>query len=89
MMERPKLREDVLLREVEDELLLYDPKTGETLLLNNTAAAIAEMCDGSRSPASIIEEVVSLVEGDPAQIETDIHKIIGDLRERGFVEEAK
>jgi PqqD family protein of HPr-rel-A system len=89
MIERPKLREDVLSREVEDELLLYDPRTGETLLLNNTAAAIVELCDGSTSPAGIVDEIVSVVEVDRAQVEADVRKLIHDLGERGFVEEAR
>lgn len=89
MIEHPKLRDDVLRREVEDELLLYDPRTGETLLLNGTAAAIVELCDGSSTPESIVEEIVSLVEAEPAQVEADVEKIVGELEERGFVEEAR
>ena len=89
MIEHPRLREDVLFREVEDELLLYDPRTGETLLLNDTAAAIADLCDGSISTTSIVQEIVSLVGADPAQVEADVEKIIGELGERGFVEEAR
>jgi len=89
MIEHPRLREDVLLREVEDELLLYDPKTGETLLLNNTAAAIVELCDGSTSPVGIVDEIMSVVEVDRAQVEADVQKLINDLEERGLVEEAR
>ena len=52
MSERPKLRKDVLQREVEDELWRYDPKNGETLLLNATAA-VAVACDEGLGEAAI------------------------------------
>lgn len=88
MIERPRLRADLLLREVEDELLIFDPRTGETVLLNGTAAAIAELCDGSGSSQTIVDEIVSLVSAERSQVEADVEKIVGELGERGLVEEA-
>ena len=61
MTDRPRLRPDILQRDVEEELLLYDPLNGETLLCNATAAAVVDLCDGSRDPANIADAIVSVM----------------------------
>jgi PqqD family protein of HPr-rel-A system len=85
---RPKLRTDLIVREVDDELLIYDPRTGETVLLNGTAAAIAELCDGTGGPAAIVADILGMVEADPAVVQADVERVIRELDERGLMEDA-
>ena len=55
--ERPRLRDDVVLREVEGDYVVYEPVTDQTVLLNLSAAAVLELCDGSRTHEDIAREI--------------------------------
>ncbi len=86
MTGQPKLRDDLLSREVDDELLLYDAKSGEVHVLNPTAAAIAELCDGNTTVSAIADEILSVLSADPAAVRADVARIIGELLEKDLVE---
>jgi coenzyme PQQ synthesis protein D (PqqD)/uncharacterized protein UPF0506 len=52
--EHPRARRDgIVLRELPDELLLYDTETHEAHCLNETAAFVWKQCDGSASVSEI------------------------------------
>ena len=51
---KPKARaEGVVVRELPDEVLVYDLDTHKAVCLNSTAAAVWRLCDGRRTPADI------------------------------------
>lgn len=51
---RPKARvEGVVVRELPDEVLVYDLETHKAVCLNSTAAAVWRLCDGRRTPSDI------------------------------------
>ncbi|MFL6257421.1 MAG: PqqD family protein [Pyrinomonadaceae bacterium] len=51
---RPKARaEGVVVRELPDEVLVYDLGTHRAVCLNSTAAAVWRLCDGRRSAEDI------------------------------------
>jgi hypothetical protein len=54
----PRARKDCLSRELDDEVLIYDPQRHEGHCLNATAAAVWKLCDGKNS-ASQIAVIVS------------------------------
>jgi hypothetical protein len=54
----PRAREDCLWRELDDEVVIYDPERHEGHCLNATAAAVWKLCDGKNS-ASQIAVIVS------------------------------
>jgi len=82
----PRRRADLFRRDVEEELLLYDPRTGEVFLLNGTAAAIFELCDGSRSPQAIADEILTVLPADPDQVLADVHRILEEFTKGGLLE---
>ena len=87
MTASPRMRKDVLQREVEDELLLYDPKSGETLLLNASAAVIADLCDGTRGAEQIADAIVAVLEtADRTVVVDDVTKTVDELRAKGMLE---
>ena len=86
MSENPKLRADVLTRDVDDEILIYDPKNGEVFLLNATAAAIIELCDGHTPIPSIVQEIVKALAADPETVQKDVNKILLDMKQKGILE---
>jgi hypothetical protein len=51
---RPRARaEGIVVRELPDEVLVYDLDTHRAACLNSTAAAVWRLCDGRRTPADI------------------------------------
>ena len=51
---RPRARaEGVVVRELPDEMLVYDLDTHKAVCLNRTAAQVWRLCDGRRTPADI------------------------------------
>jgi hypothetical protein len=49
----PRVRVDCLSRQLDDEVVIYDPKRHKGHCLNPTAAAVWKLCDGKSSPAQI------------------------------------
>jgi hypothetical protein len=49
----PRARKDCLSRELDDEVLIYDPQRHEGHCLNSTAAAVWTLCDGKNTPSQI------------------------------------
>jgi PqqD family protein of HPr-rel-A system len=87
MIARPRRRGDLLLREIEEELLLFDPRTGEASLLNGTAAAIFELCDGLTPLAAMAEEILEVLSADPETVQADVQRIVEELARMGLIEE--
>jgi PqqD family protein of HPr-rel-A system len=44
---------------LDDELVVYEPRTGQAYVLNPTAAQIWALCDGSHSLGSIAEALAT------------------------------
>ena len=49
----PRARVDCLSRELDDEVVIYDPQRHEGHCLNSTAAAVWKLCNGNNSPSQI------------------------------------
>ena len=51
----PRARADCLSRQLDDEVVIYDPQRHQGHCLNSTAAAVWKLCDGKSSPLQIAE----------------------------------
>ena len=56
----PKRRAGLWIRQVEGETSIYDPGTQEVHLLNDTALAIWEQCDGQTLPSEMVAAICEL-----------------------------
>ena len=66
MTKMPKPREDLIVRKVDKDYVVYDPVSDITALLNPTAAMVLTQCDGATTVEEIrasIEETFGLEEG--------------------------
>jgi hypothetical protein len=64
---RPLRRKDVWLRQTKEENALYNPATSEVYLLNETALAIWELCDGDTAPEEMMTAICD-VTGLPGEV---------------------
>src|SRR6266550_6313102 len=54
----PKARtEQLIVKEIDDEVLVYDLKTDQAHCLNKTAALVWQHCDGQRSMSDIADSI--------------------------------
>jgi hypothetical protein len=81
----PKARRDgLVLRQLPEELLLYDTETHEAHCLNETAAFVWEQCDGTTSVPEIADRVRDRF--DPALDEDVVWIALEDLWKRQLLE---
>ena len=55
------------------------------LLLNTTAAAVLELCDGRRTPADVVARLGRRYGTEPDELIRDVTEFLGHLRERGLL----
>jgi len=73
----PSRRADVWLRQAGEENALYDPRTGSLHLLNHTAFAIWDLCDGQTRPEEMIEAICQLSGHHRDVVAEDVERILG------------
>jgi hypothetical protein len=81
----PRRRGDVLSRQVGGDTILM---TGDTsgLVLNATALALWELCDGVTTVEEIINAVKLFFDADPQVIRNDVETTLSELSVAGFLE---
>jgi PqqD family protein of HPr-rel-A system len=71
---------------VQDELLVYDPRSERVVALNASAHAIWALCDGRRSATEVAATLGERL-GMPAEaLEADVGEAVAELRKTGFLE---
>jgi PqqD family protein of HPr-rel-A system len=79
----PRRVDDLTCERVERELLVYSPLTGETHALNESAAVVFELCDGTISRAAMAAEVARRCGLPPDDAIVDL--ALADLEEAGLI----
>lgn len=85
-MQSLKKRTDLLVEEIEDEVVIYDPRTHYVHHLNPMASIIWELFDVSVSPQEIVKEIVDALKTDSSTVEKDVQETLKHLQERGLLE---
>ena len=62
--------------EVEDETVLYDPRSDAAHVLNPTAAVVWWLCDGDHKVKDIARELGDLYDKEPDAVRSDVEEII-------------
>ena len=79
-------RPDVLIEEIDEETVLFDPKNRNTYALNQVGSIIWQLCDGGHTPSEISEEISEALGVDSAQVLEDVLRIINELLDKKLVE---
>lgn len=82
----PKLARRARLRfdEREQKHMILYPERG--LVLNASAAAIVQLCDGTRTIDEIIAALSSDVDAPRERVDADVRSLIAQLADKGLVE---
>ena len=85
-MQSLKKRTDLLVEEIEDEVVIYDPKTHYVHHLNPMASIIWELFDVSVSPQEIVKEIVDSLNAESQKVEKDVLETLKHLQKKGLLE---
>ena len=83
--ERPKLREDLVFRQVEEDFVAYDPVSDRTVLLNRSAAVLLDLCDGRRTLDEIAGTLAETYSSHADEIRRDLESSLEELRAQGLL----
>ena len=85
-MQSLKKRTDLLVEEIEDEVVIYDPRTLYVHHLNPMASIIWELFDVSVSPQEIAKEIVDALKTDSSTVAKDVQETLKHLQGKGLLE---
>ncbi len=68
-----------------DQTSVYNPETGGLHVLNQSALAIWELCDGETTGAEMVEAIVELARLEPGTAEADVSGALQQLFDLGLV----
>lgn len=81
----PRRRDDIRSAVIDNEMVLLDAAGGQAGYLNSTAAAIWQLCDGTRSTAEMAETLSGLVNEPADRLLPDIEQVIATLEQAGVL----
>jgi hypothetical protein len=84
---RPRVREDVVFRELDEEWVVFDPVTRRLHALNVTAALVWEHCGGDLTVTEIVEAVQSAFADAPATdtVRRHVEEVLERFRAEGLL----
>jgi uncharacterized protein len=82
---RPARAPGLYERDLDGERVVYDPATHEVVVLNETAAFIFGLCDGTRTTADFVTALARRYAAPPERLRDDLGAALRDLRERRLV----
>ncbi|HHT9145211.1 MAG: PqqD family protein [Candidatus Brocadiaceae bacterium] len=85
-MQSLKKRSDLLIEEIEDEVVIYDPRTHRVHHLNPMASIIWELFEVCSSPKEIAKEIVDVLKTDSSTVEKDVQETLKQLQVKGLLE---
>ncbi len=88
--ERPRKRAGLVREELEgvDEVIYLDEDTASNFALNATAAAVLELCDGTRTADEIAALVAEATGAPPGDVRKDVRMILAEFAGYGLIEAA-
>lgn len=80
-------REDLIVKEMGEEIVLYDQEANQVHSLNATASLIFNLCDGENSTEEIVEEMRSRFDIDEKTVLRDVERVLSELKKKGLLKE--
>ena len=83
--QKPLRQPDFRLEKMDNELLLFNPKTTNILYLNETASLIWQLCDGQRSVTDMITLLIETFPEAGNSIKQDVDETITLFQKHGVI----
>lgn len=88
--ERPRKRSSLVREVLEgmDEVIYLDEETASNFALNATAAAVLELCDGTRTAEEIAALIAEATNAPPEDVLKDVRMILTEFAGYGLIDPA-
>ena len=83
---KPKTRDDLIVAEIDDELVVYDPQTAALHHLNPAAALVFGLCDGTATMKETAADMAGVTDLDPDEVERHVRSLVRGLRKSDLLE---
>ena len=84
---KPQSRKDIVAKQLGNEMMLYDPRSDNVHVLNETSLFIWKLLDGKHSHKDIEVKIREQFEAPSDQnVLQDVTKICADFRDKGLLE---
>lgn len=83
---QPRMREDLIVRQVEEDFVVYDPVSDRTSLLNLSAAVVFELCDGTRTKSDIAAALAETFNKARTDVMGDVEVALDEFKRQGFLQ---
>ncbi len=80
-----KKKESIVIEEIEDEVIIYDPETKAIHHLNLMAGIILDLCDIYKNPEDIAKEIAGKLKSDFSMVQKDVQKMLTQFKEKGIL----
>jgi PqqD family protein of HPr-rel-A system len=85
--QKPKVRSDLTVVELEGEAVIYDDLVRQVHYLNRTATIVLNLCDGSSTVRELAGDIADAFSLQPGEVESQVRTLIRSFREAGFLDE--
>ena len=79
------LADTVRLQQLDDELTVFDTRTGTAVALNRTAADILVLADGTATVTDVVAVLARNYAVEPAAIADEVARVVQDLTAAGIL----
>lgn len=86
MTGHPLRKGELVQSETTEGWTVYEPETDSLHVLNDSARAIWELCDGETSPSEMAQAISELTGIDRLEAEADVTRTLDVLRETQLVD---
>jgi len=83
---KPRVPSWVVEEAVDDQLVLYDTRLDCVHLLNTSAAAVFDLCDGRTPVPVIVSTLREALRSSPIDFENEVPRILAQMLEQGLLE---
>ncbi len=80
--EKPLRRPDLSTYDIDDELLIYDERSGDTHCLNGTARFIWDRCNGHRDAEAVAADLADVYDVPMSEASSYVESLIAELLTR-------
>jgi hypothetical protein len=81
----PARKDGVWLREALGESVLFDPSSERVHLVNHSALAIWNLCDGETTPEEMIDAIVHISDLPDEVVAEDVGRILREFDDAGLI----
>jgi hypothetical protein len=82
---RPLARTDIAVQEIGDEVMLYDSGNEKIHVLNHSAYAIWQMCNGKNSLVDMCEQLAVQYEDSSLNLFDDVQATLDGFMQKGLL----